>query len=228
MATHFVGYRTNPPDRIVGGKGIYYDYILAGNGLFIESENEHLSARIRVAPAEVRGLEPLEEKVVLKHGKIARSLYDLGFSTFCIPPIVERYVAVTWTGLGYHLAHPGQEGSGGGVGYTIPDNRVLDIHSHGEALGAFFSGTDDNDERGFQLYMVVGNILSAPQYQLRVGVYGYYKELEFEEVFAGWNTTSITRSQKIGAVGMSSSSDAAARAGTLRKGLRDFYHRLLG
>lgn len=67
--------------------------------------------------------------------------------------------------------------------YERLPSTVLDIHSHG-TMRPFFSGTDDKDEQGFRLYMVVGRLDTlVPEVEMRVGVYGYFAPVQFEEVF---------------------------------------------
>ncbi len=218
-----VGYGINPAEKIIGGKGTFYTYYLAGNGVFIESQNQFISARICIAPCLVRGLEPIEEKVELAHGLIPRSLYDLAFSTFLVPPIKERYVAIVWND-GYHLEYPPQEGTEGNVHYSRADNVVLDIHSHG-AMSAWFSSGDNADELGFKLYMVIGKVDTKPQYKLRCGVYGYYKELDFGEVFSEC-IISTTHSPTEARSGQSLWSDVAEPAVISRKGWLGYFQGL--
>ena len=59
-----VGYLIKRPDGLEGERGVYYDYVLASNGIFIEAEGKLIAARVPVAECEVRGLAPLEPKVV--------------------------------------------------------------------------------------------------------------------------------------------------------------------
>jgi len=48
----------------------------------------------------------------------------------------------------------------------------------------FFSGTDDQDEQGLRLYMVVGRLDTLmPEIEMRVGVYGYFAPILLNEVF---------------------------------------------
>ena len=72
-----VGYLVNHPDGLYGERGLYYDYILSGNGVWIEAEGPFLGARVPVAYADIRGLAPLEPQAVLRYGKIPGSLFDL-------------------------------------------------------------------------------------------------------------------------------------------------------
>jgi PRTRC genetic system protein A len=177
-----VGYLIYGKTGLAGESGAFYDYILGSNGLFIRAENRHIKALVCVAPAEVRGLLPVDERVELLHGKIPRILYDLSLSVLMVEVLRERYLAVVWNG-GYHIGYPRQTGEGAGVKYDCLPDTVLDIHSHG-GMGAFFSSTDDSDEQGLGLSLVMGKLgTPEPEYLLRLGVYGYYADIDFEEVF---------------------------------------------
>lgn len=180
-----------------GKRGVYFDYVLASNGLFIEVEGPLLAARIPVALAEVRGgLATLEPKIVLRHGRIPQRFFDLAMSSFLADKYHERYVAVVWEGE-YRIVVPdqaenpdqlaaGDQGGGceHGVTYANPANAILDLHSHGR-MKSFFSQQDDEDETGLKLYGVVGKLDDEPVVQLRVGVYGYFLRVQWEEIFEG-------------------------------------------
>ena len=178
-----VGYLVNYPDGISGEKGIYYSYILAANGLFIEASNPMLAARVPVAGCEIRGLAPMKAKIALTYGSIPQHLFDLALDTFLAAPDRERYVAVT-AAAGYHLCVPVQDEGDASVIYEVGDSVVLDIHSHGH-MRAAFSSQDNTDETGLKLYAVVGRLNATPEVRLRVGVYGYFHSLTWHDVFDG-------------------------------------------
>jgi len=93
------------------------------------------------------------------------------------------YLTNTGRGLEYRLRMPEQVSRDAGVQYAHLPSTVLDIHSHG-ATSAFFSTTDNQDEQGLRLYAVVGKLDSLiPEVKLRVGVYGYFAPVRFEEIF---------------------------------------------
>jgi len=71
------GYLINRKEGLFGTRGDYYDYVLAGNGLFVEAEGRLMAARVKVAPAEVRGLAPMDERLVLRYGNIPGVLFNL-------------------------------------------------------------------------------------------------------------------------------------------------------
>lgn len=180
---NFVGYLTNYPSGLSGDNGLYYDYILAANGLFIEAANAVMSARIPVAVGEVRGLAPTKPGIALKYGSIPQRFFDLALDTFMANPNKEYYVAVT-ADAGYHFYVPVQDQDVNSVVYELGDSVVLDIHSHG-LLKAEFSTHDNDDEKGLKISAVMGELGTTPVVKLRVGVYGYYYRLSWHEVFDG-------------------------------------------
>lgn len=177
------GYLINHPEGLTGERGLYYNYILASNGLFIEAENPMLAARIPVVECEVRGLVPLETKITLTYGSIPQRFFDLALNTFLTDPVNEYYVAVTASN-GYNFYVPMQDRGSNNVVYEIGNSVVLDIHSHGH-MSAGFSLQDDTDEKGLKLYGVVGNLNATPVVKLRIGVYGYFKTLSWKDAFDG-------------------------------------------
>jgi hypothetical protein len=74
--------------------------------------------------------------------------------------------------------------SAGSVKYQTMDNVVLEMHSHGK-MKPFFSAQDNKDEQGFRIYAVAGRLNDEPRIRLRVGGYGYFREILFQEVFDG-------------------------------------------
>ena len=168
--------------------GMAYDYVIAGDGLYVQAENAHLAARIPIAPCRVRGLASLSPTCLLKHGPLPDGLWQ---------PIVD--VAQAWAvrgeevlltvrhdaRLGYHLVVPQQVTSREEVAYVPAPNVVLEIHSH-HAYPARFSARDDADEQRLALYGVLGRLdTERPEVRLRVGVYGYFTPVAWDNVFEG-------------------------------------------
>jgi PRTRC genetic system protein A len=177
-----VGYFFNTEAGPVGERGIFYDYILAGNGVFIRAENPLIKATVAVSEAAIRDLWPLQNSVELRHGRIPKYIYDLALSALMANPYRERLIAVVWD-EGYHLKAPPQEAGDCWIKYqTLPDT-VLEFHSHG-LMSAFFSMTDNRDEQGLCIYVVAGKLdRLIPDVNMRVGVYGYFAHVKFSEVF---------------------------------------------
>ena len=143
--------------------------MLGSGGVYVQSQSAHLTARVLVAPGEVRGLAPVAEKVQLTHGPIPASLFEKGLRWFQDAPDTERFFAVRWDGDGYRLVVPPQAGTATRLAYQPPAGVVAEFHSHGSSR-AFFSATDDRDEQGFRIYGVVGRLdAPLPELRLRVG-----------------------------------------------------------
>ena len=180
-----MGYLVNHPSGLSGSQGIGFDYVLGSCGLYVQSESAQLTARILVASAQVRGLEPVSEKLELAHGPIPAHVFDLGLAWMLTAPDTERFFAVGWDGGAYRLVVPPQEGTGSSLSYQPPTGVVAEFHSHGKH-SAFFSATDDGDEQGFRIYGVVGRLdTPAPKLILRLGIYGHFAPLHWSQVFDG-------------------------------------------
>ena len=176
------GYLVNTRHGTEGDPGLFYDYILAGNGLFLRAQNHLLRVNLCIAEARVRGLQPLRQTVELPKGKIPYRLYELAIASLFADPFYEHYLAITWKDR-YQLQIPPQEGQAGSVRYQRLPGTVLEFHSHG-MMPAFFSSTDDQDEQGLGIYAVVGSLnMLAPLVKMRVGAYGYFAPIEMEELF---------------------------------------------
>ena len=178
-----VGHLINYQEGLYGERGLYYDYIVAADGIFIEAENPLLAARIPINDCEIRGLAPIGAKLSLTYGSIPQRFFDLTLDLFLSDSEIEHYVAITGK-AGYHFCIPVQDKEAGRVVYEVGTSVVLEMHSHGHG-GAGFSGVDNKDETGLKLYGVVGKLNATPIVKLRIGVYGYFRELFWNEVFDG-------------------------------------------
>jgi hypothetical protein len=191
------GYLLATKNGVTGESGVFYDYLLGENGLFLSAKNSALEVTICIAPTQVRGLAPVTERVQIIHGLIPRRLYELAFSTCLIRPINQR-----------------------------PDKPILDIHSHGE-MKAFFSETDNQDEQGFILSLVLGKVDRVPEYRLRLCVYGYRKELNYEEGFDNciFPTSSASSKEVIDIPGQLQLLGVGEREDGLRRRLPAFFRK---
>ncbi len=181
---NIAGYLTyDSPGNYTGRRGSHYNYVMAGNGLFIQAENERLRAQPRIAPAAIRGLARMASEVTLLHGRIPAPLFAESLRLMGLSMSRELYLAVVWENGAYSLRTPDQEASGAHVTYQNLPNKVLDLHSHPTMFGRF-SAVDDRDEVGFQLYGVIGHLdWLIPEYSFRVGVYGHFQEMALEDIF---------------------------------------------
>ncbi len=175
----------NLPAGLSGSQGIGFDYVLGLGGLYVQSESAHLTARVLVAPAQVRGLDSVSEKLALTHGPIPAHVFELGVGWMLAAPDTERFFAIRWDGGTYRLVVPPQEGTGSSLSYQPPSGVIAEFHSHARHR-AFFSATDDRDEQGFRVYGVVGRLdTPTPELTLRLGIYGHFAPLRWEQVFDG-------------------------------------------
>jgi PRTRC genetic system protein A len=181
-----IGYLVNRPEGITGLGGLACDYILAGNGLYIQAESRFLRGAVPVMKRRFRGLADLTEPaLVLANGRIPCSLFDLALSVMLARPETEVYTAICYDGSGYRLVIPEQTATGTRVEYSNPENVVLDFHSHG-LIGPGFSSQDDRDEQGLRLYGVAGDLGDElPAVNFRLGVYGNFLPLRWTDIFEG-------------------------------------------
>jgi len=173
--------RNGPPPR----RGLAYDYVVAGDGLYVVADNRYLAARVPVARATVRGLPRLYASLTLHAGRLPQTCWERIVAIACFRPEREVLLAVRQEPSGHQLLQPAQLAGPTSVVYRPPRDALLQLHSHG-AYPAHFSPTDDADEQGFGLYGVVGRLGSErPEVTLRVGVYGYFLPVPWEAVFTG-------------------------------------------
>ena len=178
-----IGHLVSHNEALAGVQGIGYDYVLGAGGLYVQSESADLTARVLVAPCEVRGLAPVAEKVELAQGPIPSRLFEMGLDWFLDDTDTEFFFAVRWDEGSYRLVVPPQEGTATSLKYEPPAGVVAEFHSHGTSR-AFFSKTDDKDEQGFRIYGVVGRLNKyRPEVRLRVGVYGHFAPVGWSQVF---------------------------------------------
>jgi hypothetical protein len=181
--TRPVNYLINSLTGLEGEPGIFYNYILAADGLYLRAKNPQLEVTVCIAPSEIRGLAALYQEMQLPHGKIPLYFLNLALSILCVKPDIEQYLAVTWLG-NYSLNVPSQLQSAGSVTYETLPCTIMDIHSHVGGVPAHFSGVDNRDEQGLCLYTVVGDLPNlCPTIELRLGIYGYFMSIEKEDIF---------------------------------------------
>lgn len=117
-------------------------------------------------------------------------LYDI-IDIFKTVPDIERSVQLFLKPDGtYFLYEPEQTATRSSI-YIVRNHEmedkyifVMDIHSHG-IHPAFFSDTDNHDEKGTRLYMVIGNLNSNIQsIAIRAGLNGEFCQLAVTDVFS--------------------------------------------
>lgn len=160
---------------------LMYQYVIAGNGLFIRAEDSRLKALVQISAAALTGLPDLipfaELKIDRVPGVWLRSI--LRSARQHMPN--EAMYQLHWVGGQHHavthtwrVSMPSQSGSPTALRFNDDGEAVIDLHSH-NSMAAFFSGTDDADEQGLRFYAVIGRIdTDATEIRCRVGVYGHH------------------------------------------------------
>ena len=178
------GYLTLTSEGLTGKRGTGYDYIMAGNGLFVTCENHLMRATIHLAGAQIRGLPELDPSVAFKAGPIPTAIMENGISWMMTSPRTEKMFTIALGPDGYRMEMPDQEGTGSSIHYSPTGGAVAEFHSHGH-MGAFFSRTDNADEQGFRVYGVCGKLDRTPEMLVRVGIYGHFGLVHWDEIFDG-------------------------------------------
>jgi hypothetical protein len=168
--------------------GLAYDYLVAGDGLFVVASSSLLEVRIPVARCRIRGLAPVFAACTLLRGRVPAGLWEsiLGCLRVAHTAGCEVLVGIAHDAArGYQLVLPDQAVGPMAVEYTPQDGWLLEMHSHRDGRAAF-STTDTTDEQRLRLYGVVGRLdQRRPLVALRAGAYGYFLPVPWVSVFEG-------------------------------------------
>ena len=188
MFDNIVRYLTTK-EPLPGAQSIGYDYVLAGNGLFKRARNRHMEALIPLAGSRVAGLPPIEPYLSLSEGIVSgsalRHALDDAKKLCALANVEAMYQLLRRQGNGRTaIRRPRQRTGAASLEYVdAGDPDVLaDVHSH-HRMRAFFSATDDGDETGFRIYVVMGDIFAMPEIAVRVGIYGDHYPIPAAWVF---------------------------------------------
>ena len=180
-------------------------YVVASNGVHLWAKRDGLEALIPVQPCAVRdlypvqpfvrldGLSPVEARLVqqmLLRGSAARRPED-------DTPVETLFFLSGHGSSGWHLWEPPQQQEPTRV---APVRELLDMEAYGSVLmevhthplpdmPAFFSCIDDEEERGFRLYGVIGRISrgqGAIEAEIRMRVVIYDVNVASYEFPASW------------------------------------------
>jgi PRTRC genetic system protein A len=163
-----------------------YEYVIGSNGVFVRAKRPEMEALIWVAAtqAPVRGLAEVKPYARLTSripALLLARMYEMAYRAgnneilFYLVPNPWRIVLPeqVQTGVSVRPVDP----------YAGGANTVVEVHSH-HSMGAFFSKTDDREENtGFRLYTVLGNLLTRPAILCRVGIFGHFWQIPAAWVF---------------------------------------------
>jgi PRTRC genetic system protein A len=156
--------------------GVLYEYVAAGNGLFVRAQRPGLAAMVRIGNIGMRGLADVQPYCMVERRVPMRLFswmltraYQVGHNEILFYLTGAR----PWT-----VNVPMQKVSSAGViplSYDAGADTLIELHSH-NFMDAFFSATDTEDEKsGFRVYSVIGRLNSPhPQIITRVGIYGHF------------------------------------------------------
>ncbi|MFQ5401712.1 MAG: Mov34/MPN/PAD-1 family protein [Anaerolineae bacterium] len=189
MIENLVTYYIHKRDPLPANNAMAYQYVLAGNGVFVRAETRFFTALLPVTACTVRGLPPLRPQFQLLVPRIPARLLDdiLADAKRARRPdngLNEVLYQFHHHGRTVQVKKPAQQATDASVTTAVTDTAsiICDLHSHGN-MRAFFSQTDNADEQGARLYVVMGRLDSEPEMRLRVGVYGYWLALPLTAVF---------------------------------------------
>ena len=189
MIDKLVTYHIHKRDPLPANDALAYQYVLAGNGVFVRAETHFFTALLPVTVCTVRGLPPLRPQFQLLVPRIPARLLDavLADARRARRPdngFNEALYQFHHHGRAVQVKKPAQQTTPISVTTAVADAATIicDLHSHGN-MHAFFSQTDNADEQGARLYAVIGRLDSEPGMRLRVGVYGYWLALPLTAVF---------------------------------------------
>ncbi len=171
-----------------------YEYILAGNGIFIRGARREFQAQFCIARCVVNGLDDLQPSLDLHVSRvpceIVQEMLDRARAsrdTEGQPVEILFHLELDDSGV-WRCRVPDQTQAPAGA--KPPDDSTassyaracIEVHSHVD-MPARFSSLDDRDEMGCRLYAILGRIREAPEIRLRVGLYGHRHEFPASWVF---------------------------------------------
>lgn len=164
-----------------------FEFIIAGNGVFVRARRAGLEAMIPVSACEIRGLLPVEAYVRLAGSKVPLACMQTILAEFQRDLPNESLVWIKLEDGLWKVLKPRQTADGYSVHPIDPFDpdgaeALLDVHSH-NTMEPFFSTDDDRDETGFRIFTVLGRLNDRPCVMARIGIYGYYWHLNAGAVF---------------------------------------------
>jgi nucleotidyltransferase/DNA polymerase involved in DNA repair len=139
MFNNLVTYHIHQAALLPPNDAQAYQYILAANGLFVRAETRFWQACILVAACEVRGLQPLQPRFVLKIGCLPASLLAAAIADARQQRrdgggLNEALYQFRHDGHQVRLVRPAQQATASQVQtrQPPPPDLILELHSHGK------------------------------------------------------------------------------------------------
>ncbi|MBX3057663.1 MAG: Mov34/MPN/PAD-1 family protein [Anaerolineae bacterium] len=192
LVTHYL--HTQP--YLPPSDALFYQYIVAANGVYVRAENAFLDACIPVTVplqpgSAIRGLLPLPGWLQLKVPPIPFAILEQAVADAQAAigqqgDLHETLFYIVWEDGRYRLIKPdNQTATPSSVKSVMVETGtavIMDIHSHGR-MPPFFSPQDDKDETRLRFYGVMGSLDTTPQFQFRLGIYGHWAAVPVHALF---------------------------------------------
>lgn len=168
--------------------GHLYNYLLAGNGVFLQAQRPELSVLLRIAPALVRGLPVLRSRLRVRFPRVpvqlVREMQNVAAEAARDPSGgLEVLLYLTLQAGRWQLLQPAQEQTPSSVQLAAHAERaavmdaLIDVHSH-PFLMRGFSGTDNQSDGGaFRFAVLIADPAGTPSLHARLCVYGAFLEV---------------------------------------------------
>lgn len=211
---HLVQYHIAKPGMPIPPiQAALYEYILAGNGIFIRGARREFQAQFCIVPYEIRGLDHLEVSLQLNTPRVSREIVAEMLQRARMArdadgrpcEIVFHLEFTDASGWQCHVPEQIQSPMRAKPDDDSPSSSYaracIEVHSHvddgttiarcaqsGQRIKdvpscARFSSLDDQDEVGFRLYAILGCISTRAVIRVRVGIYGYRCDIPARWVF---------------------------------------------
>lgn len=165
-----------------------YEFLLAENGIFIRGVKPGLQVQFPLAICSIRGLFPLKSYLQLEAPRVPRPLVE-ELVTVAMGQETEILFYLSWEQECNHWQLTIPDQNQGTADVTPNDTAsdqyrraLIECHSHG-GYPAFFSQQDNQDEEGFRIYAVLGNLLHRPTLRTRIGLFGHFWEVPSTSIF---------------------------------------------
>jgi PRTRC genetic system protein A len=166
-----------------------YDYVLAGNGVFLRAVRAGIDVLMQIASCEVRGLPQLDTHFYWKYPRVPVGL-TARILQKCkkLGAIEVLFYLLYQPSTGWQLVCPEQEQSTTHCRPLYDDSdsayarAIVHVHSHHQ-MAAQFSEADDQEDQGFRIYGIIGNLGQQATLIVRVGVFGYFWNLPAALIF---------------------------------------------
>ena len=185
---HLIAEDETPPVQ-----AIKYDYLLAGNGLFIRAKRKEFSVCLPLSRLSIKGLPTVENEIIWHKPRIPSRIWQeiLGNARMSgdSAEFKEDVYAVYW-----HEKNSEWEWKNisktRNYACVIADDTLeeykdagLEIHTH-PANAIYFSQMDDRDEQGkFRIFGILIDINNPnPKVRFRCGIYDYFVNIPAADI----------------------------------------------